>query len=168
MKDAKFFFLTLTVLSLFLSILMYACKGSECPTCPSAPTTNNTPTVTYKQSDLTGHWKGTAKNSSNTYNLDLNINSEGRVSGTAKGCIDGIQQTKTFLPEHTKWTLDSAGKITFSNQTWIVIVSPTQMVLYKASWSLQMGPEKKKITGTLDIDRSTLRNMTVTLHKKST
>jgi hypothetical protein len=166
MKKATISYLILLELCLFLLTAIFGCNNSKSPTSPSTPTTTTTTAVTYSQSDLTGHWKGTAKNSSNTYNLDLTINSEGRVSGTAKGCIDGIQQTKTFLPQYTRWTLDSSGKITFSNQTWIVVISATQMVLYHASWSLQMGVEKKKITGTLDIDRSTLRNMDVTLHKK--
>jgi len=167
MKLTRFSLLTLITLILSLLIITNGCKDSKSPTTPSTPTTTTTTAITYNQSDLTGHWTGTAKNSSNTYNLDLNINSDGRVSGTAKGTIDGIQQTKTFLPEHTKWTLNSSGKITFSNQTWIVMISATQGVLYKASWSLQMGVEKKKLTGILDINRSTLRNMSVTLHKKS-
>jgi hypothetical protein len=167
MNNLKIIYSALFILCLPIIIVLYSCdSSSKSPTSPSATPTTTTSVVTYNQSDLTGNWKGTAKNSSNTYNLDLTINSEGRVSGTAKGCIDGIQQTKTFLPEHTRWRLDSSGKITFSNQTWIVVISATQMVLYNASWSLQMGVEKKKITGTLDIDRSTLRNMDVTLHKK--
>ena len=167
MKKVSLTIVVFVALSLFLLITIYACKNSKSPTSPTTTPTTTTSIVTYNQSDLTGHWKGTAKSSSNTYNLDLTIDSNGRVSGTARGNIDGIQQTQTFLPEYTRWTLDNTGKITFENQVWMVMISPTQGVIYRASWELQMGSGKLKLTGTLDIDRSTLRNMNVILHKKS-
>ncbi len=122
-------------------------------------------TIIFAQGDLKGRWKGTAKNSSNTYNLDLSINSSGSVSGKAIGKIDGVQQTKTFLPEYTVWNPSAEGEIAFDNQTWFVMINQFQGVLYKASWKLQMSFKKDELTGTLNINRNTLTNMTVSLKK---
>ena len=122
-------------------------------------------TIVFTQTDLKGRWVGEAKNSTNTYNLDLNINSDGDVSGKATGKIDGIQQTKTFLPKYTIWKPSAEGKIEFDNQSWIVMISAFQGVLYKASWQLQISHLKDMLTGTLNINRNTLMNMTVSLKK---
>ena len=121
---------------IFISFL--GCSKDDNPASPS-----------FSITDLEGTWNGYAKNSTDSISLNLTVNSSGHAfSSTASG----------------EWSMGVKGKVTGPGAYLFTQGSTLNYV--NATWSLQLSTDKRKLTGTFDIDYSSLHNMDVTLTKE--
>jgi hypothetical protein len=108
---------------------------------------DNSASPNFSITDLEGTWDGFAKNSTDSISLNLIVNSSGHASSsTASG----------------EWSIGVKGKVTGPG----AYLFPSGSLYVNANWSLQLSADKRKLTGTLDIDYSSLHNMDVTLTKE--
>ncbi len=102
--------------------------------------------VNYTLSNLVGTWAGTAKG---TISLELNVDSEGKVSGS------GVS---------SQWSIDSKGKVTGGGS--LSFTSGSYYTVAGASWSLQLDSEKTNLSGEYDVAYPSLHNMAIELTKE--
>jgi hypothetical protein len=130
------------ILLLFVcALLVGSCKKSSNPVDGQASA--------FKSSDVIGAWKGEAKNSSNTVALNLTVGDSCKVSGSGVYCT---------------WSIDESGKVTGEGS--FMFTSGGSLVWAWSSWTLQMSPDKKSMTGTFSVSMSGLNNMQATLTKQ--
>lgn len=113
-------------------------------TCSKNPTGSSN--VNYALSDLVGTWTGTAKG---TISLNLNVDSEGKVSGS------GVS---------SQWSIDSKGKVTGGGSFSFTLGN--YYTVAGASWSLQLDSKKTSLSGEYDVAYPSLHDMTVNLAKE--
>lgn len=120
--------------------LFFACNDDD---------NNPATSTTYQSSDITGNWKGEAKNSSNTISLDLTVAENGEVSGS------GVSST---------WEIDNSGKVTGGGI--FSFASGGRLTVAASGWSLQLNSNKNGLTGKFNVAYSTLNDMDVSLTKE--
>jgi len=130
------------LLGLLLAIV--SCDKDE-----ESSVTGGTSTPTYGMTDLHGTWKGEAKNSSNTVQLNVTVDSQCKATGSGVSCT---------------WSIDNTGKVTGSGS--FSFVSGPYLTVAASSWSLQMSSDKKSMTGTMEVAYPTLHGMSTTLTKQ--
>ncbi|NQT76694.1 MAG: hypothetical protein HQ565_03195 [Bacteroidetes bacterium] len=131
-------------LLIIISFVMIFCSCKKDDNDSTSP-----PDVSYALTDLVGTWTGVAENSSNTIVLNLNVNSEGKVSGSGSS---------------SQWSIDSKGKVTGGGS--FGFTSGGNYIVASASWSLQLDSQKTSLSGNYDVAFSSLHNMTVILSKE--
>jgi hypothetical protein len=107
------------------------------------------PSTTYDLTDVVGTWTGEAQNDHNTVSLDLDVDSEGNVSGS------GVS---------SQWSVDSEGEVTGSGS--FGFIAGSSYVVAAASWSLQLNTDNDGLSGSFNVAYSTLHDMDVSLTKQ--
>ena len=129
------------ICTILMMMLFVSCKDDDSNPAGAEQTT-------YELSDIVGSWTGTVENSYNTLNLNLTVDSDGKVSGS------GVSST---------WSIDSDGKITGGGS--FSFIAGSSLIIASSSWSAQLNSNKTKISGTFNVGYSTLHDMAVDLTK---
>ena len=110
---------------------------------------DNSVSPVFDITDLEGIWDGYAKNTTDSISLNITVNASGHAfSNSASG----------------EWSIDSKGRVKGPGAYLFTRGSTLNYV--NATWSLQLSTDKRKLSGTVDIDYSSLHNMGVILNKE--
>ncbi len=104
---------------------------------------------TFTMADLVGTWTGSVENSQNSLSISVTCDAEGNVSGS------GVSSS---------WTIDSEGRVTGSGS--FAFISGSSLTVAGTSWSLQLGKDRRTLTGRFDVSYPTLHDMAVELRKQ--
>ncbi len=107
------------------------------------------PQIVYTLADIVGNWIGTVENTSNTLNLNLNVDDTGKANGS------GVSST---------WSVSNTGAVTGGGS--FSFIAGSSFVVASAGWNIQLSEDKQTLTGTFDVSYPSLHSMEVNLTKQ--
>jgi len=114
---------------------------------PHAPYTDHA--LPNQSSGLSGRWTGTALNRSINVHLDLEVDSEGRVSGS------GVRSV---------WSLESDGRVSGSGSFTFIVRS--SQIVSSAKWDLLLDENEAALTGSFHVSHVGYGKLLVQFRKK--
>ena len=101
--------------------------------------------VNFVLKDIVGKWSGSA----GSFNLDLTVASDGKVTGS------GVS---------SKWSVGNTGKVSGGGS--FSVISGGWLIVASCGWNLQLNGDRNELTGKMTVAHSSIGTKTVKLNKK--